>query len=96
MIQRTKTRRFVSLHDDCYLQSFLPDVLLSLQFVSNSNGDAAREEYSPRAGEQAPRVETATPPKSKVHLMGPTQYLGALKKVAADFETLVCTTCRKV
>ena len=50
-------------------------------------------EYSPRVGEEVPPLKHAAPEKSKVHLMGPTQYLSALGKCADELETQVSTRC---
>jgi hypothetical protein len=55
--------------------------------------EQALGEYSPRVGDEAPPLKHASPEKSKVHLMGPTQYLSALGKCAAELETQVSTRC---
>lgn len=54
-----------------------------------TNEEAALGQYSPRLGEKAPSLKPAAPEESKIHLMAPTQYLGALSKCAVELETQV-------
>ena len=50
-------------------------------------------EYSPRIGEEAPHLKK-TGAKSKIHLMGPTQYLSALSKCSTELQTHVSLGAR--
>ena len=50
-------------------------------------------EYSPRIGEEAPPLKK-TGEKSKIHLMGPTQYLSALSKCSTELQTHVSLAAR--
>lgn len=71
-------------------QIFLAEVPFALwQAARLADDDAAREEYSPRPGEQAPPTFAKSAPEKRDQRMSPTQYLGALKRCGAELETLV-------
>jgi hypothetical protein len=71
-------------------QILLSEVPIALwQAARLADEDAAREEYSPRPGEQAPPTFAKSAPEKRDQRMSPTQYLGALKRCGAELETLV-------
>lgn len=63
---------------------------------ANAAEREALGEYSPCIGEEAPPLKKAGPQKSKIHLMGPSQYLSALGKCSAELETHVSSILQRV